>query len=68
VNYQAVRDGFTKINNMVKVLKLRGHPNQKPVGIPMIGSLRAGGHWEAIKTIIDLVTPDVNIELVVYKP
>lgn len=68
VNYEAIRDGFYGINVMFKRLDQFDGAESRPIGIPMIGAGLAGGHWEAIKTIIDLVTPDVDIELVVYKP
>ena len=59
VNYEAVAKCFTELNRV-----LRECDNFK-VGIPAIGCGLAKGHWEAIKTIINLVTPDLDIELVI---
>lgn len=62
VDYTAIKDVFTTLNDK------RGLQQAfKPVGIPMIGAGLAGGHWEAIETIIDLVTPDIEITLVEYE-
>jgi len=61
IEYKAVAKVFTSINSVY------GGVSGK-IGIPQIGAGLAGGHWEAIKTIIDLVTPDLDIELVIYNP
>jgi hypothetical protein len=72
VDYQAVSNGFALLNAMILGTGVDHNylqaTDKRLVGIPMIGAGLAGGHWEAIKTIINLVTPDVQIELVVYKP
>ena len=69
VNYQAVAEGFKRINAMVNsVGRNLDYQDIRKVGIPLIGAGLAGGHWEAIKAIIDLVTPDIEIELVIYDP
>lgn len=64
LNYKALSDCF-------HWLDLEHKWNQslsgKPVGIPMIGSGLAGGHWEAIREIINLNTPDLEIEVVVFE-
>lgn len=61
VSYKAIAEVFGRINDSCK--------NEVGViGIPLIGADRGGGHWEAIETIINLVTPDVTIELVKYDP
>lgn len=57
VDYEAVASVFTKLNKFVK-------EKDRPVGIPRIGAGLAGGHWEAIETIINLTTPNLDIELV----
>jgi len=69
LDYQALGECFKTINNSVRSWG-RNHNDTltNKVGIPMIGAGLAGGHWEAIETIINLVTPDIDIELVVYKP
>lgn len=38
------------------------------IGIPMIGAGLAGGDWEKIKYLINVNTPDLNIEVVEYEP
>lgn len=68
VNYKAIAEGFARLNTMMNsITRNADSPDYRPVGIPMIGAGLAGGHWEAIKTIIDLVTPSINIELVIYE-
>ena len=57
VDYQAIKDVFSRIN-----MNFFG----KKIGIPMIGAGLAGGNWDIIEMIIDSVTPDVDIELVEY--
>lgn len=69
LDYQAVATVFKSLNSLIYSAKRNDHsPDVRKVGIPMIGAGLAGGHWEAIKTIINLVTPDIEIEVVVYKP
>jgi O-acetyl-ADP-ribose deacetylase (regulator of RNase III) len=65
VDYKAIADGFAMLNYDQTD---RFRSDHRKVGIPMIGAGLAGGHWEAIKTIINLVTPDLDIELVMYEP
>ena len=57
VDYQAIKDVFSRIN--------MNFPGKK-IGIPKIGAGLAGGDWKRIEGIIDEATPDVNIELVEY--
>lgn len=59
LSYSALSEVFKKVNNYY-----RGEDFK--LGIPMIGAGLAGGHWDAISTIINLSTPDIDIELVVY--
>lgn len=65
VNYKAIAKGFACLNDTQTD---RFRSDCRKVGIPLIGSGLAGGHWEAIKTIINLVTLDLDIELVIYEP
>lgn len=60
LDYGAVQSAFSKINERYAYV-----PHAR-VGIPMIGAGLAKGHWDAIEIIINLVTPNVDIELVVY--
>ena len=57
VDYEAIRKVFTRINKDFKGLH---------IGIPRIGAGLAGGDWDKIKTIINEVTPDIDIILVNY--
>ena len=57
VDYEAIRKVFTRINKDFKGLH---------IGIPRIGAGLAGGDWDKIKTIINEVTPDIDITLVNY--
>ena len=61
VNYKAIVSCFRFLNDCYK-------DSDVLLGIPQIGAGLAKGHWEAIETIINLVTPDLDIELVMYKP
>ena len=55
VDYGAIAKVFIKINEDF---------TGEYIGIPKIGAGLAGGDWNIIKTLIDAVTPDVDIELV----
>lgn len=57
VNYPAIEKVFTLINK-----DFAG----KTVGIPKIGAGLAGGDWDKIETIINKVTPNLNIILIEY--
>lgn len=59
VSYEAIASVFSSLNEAYK---------GRHLGIPMIGAGLAGGHWEAIYTIINLVATDVEITFVVYQP
>lgn len=62
IDYKALFKGFKRINYEY------GDFEDYKIGIPMIGAGLAGGHWEAIELLINMATPDLDIELVVYKP
>ena len=64
-DYNAIATGFKLLNDTQSEQFKR---DTRKVGIPMIGAGLANGHWQAIKVIIDLVTPDLPLELVVYQP
>jgi O-acetyl-ADP-ribose deacetylase (regulator of RNase III) len=68
VDYKAVATVFKSLNSLLASIDRNAkEPDYRVVGIPMIGAGLAGGHWQAISTIIDLVTPDIDIELVIYQ-
>lgn len=62
VDYTAVAECFTELNRRLK--DCEGFL----LGIPAIGAGLAKGHWQAIEVIINLCTPDIDIELAIYKP
>ena len=67
VDYKALGQVFKSLNNFLRTLSQSVNPaDVKPVGIPMIGAGLAGGDWAAIQTIINLATPDISIELVIF--
>ncbi len=81
IDYSALRMAFMKVNADVAKLKgnQRRHNSSRSsyydyagltqlLGIPQIGAGLAGGDWDIISKIINEVTPDVEIELVLYKP
>lgn len=55
-DYEAIRNVFTSLNEEYK---------NKKVGIPLIGAGLANGDWRLIRQIINEVTPDLDIEVVV---
>lgn len=57
LDYRALAGCFSRLNRHY-------YYEEKPLGIPMIGAGLAGGDWEAIQTIINLATPDLDIEVV----
>lgn len=64
VSYDAIREVFEKLNT-----DITSHLGKNAtVGIPLIGCGLAGGNWEVVETLIDEVTPDLNIILVKYQP
>ncbi len=64
VDYDAIKAVFEQLN--VDVPETYGDAHV--IGIPQIGAGLAGGDWEIIQNIIDEVSPDLNIELVIYSP
>ena len=58
VDYDAVKEVFTKLNNII--------PHNSSVGIPAIGAGLAGGQWNKIESIINKATPDISITFVQY--
>lgn len=61
VNYQAIKEGFEKLNSEYKDKNLI-------FGIPLIGCGLAGGDWSRVAKIINESTPDLNIILYEFKP
>lgn len=61
VDYKAIAKAFASLN-----AKYKGR--EALILIPEIGAGIGGGHWQAIKTIIDLVTPDICITAVSFAP
>lgn len=57
VDYDAIRKVFTKINEDYADMN---------IGIPMIGAGLAGGDWNIISSIINKVTPKLDIHLVEF--
>lgn len=53
VSYDAIDQAFRDINAKL--------PRGSSVAIPMIGAGLGGGNWKIIQTIIDEVTPDLEI-------
>jgi len=63
VSYDAIHTVFKYLND----LQLKNPEFKYHVGIPKIGSDLAGGDWNVVKTIINSVTPNLNITLVEYE-
>ena len=63
VDYNAIANGFARLNDELSVRQ----KDTTLVGIPALGAGLAKGHWEAIACIINLVTPDIDIELVIFE-
>ena len=59
VSYKAIRQCFETLNDWL-------YDFEEPIGIPMIGAGLAGGDWFAIREIIDLSTPSIEIVVVEY--
>lgn len=55
-DYDAIREVFSTLNLMFR---------KRKVGIPLIGAGLAGGDWKVIRKIIEEVSPDLDIEVVV---
>lgn len=70
VDYLAIAEVFALLNKRMNEFNAETFTklDKRPMGIPMIGAGLAGGHWEAIETIINLVTPNLDITLVEYAP
>ncbi len=59
IDYNAVETVFTKLNyDLAPALK---------IGIPLIGAGLAGGDWNTIQSIINRVTPNLNITVVHFQ-
>lgn len=58
VDYDAIRKIFAQLNEDYADMN---------VGIPMIGAGLAGGDWNRIASIIDEVTPKLDVHLVEYQ-
>jgi len=63
IGYKALADVFALINKRASG-SFKEDP--RPIGIPQLGAGLALGHWDAIEVIINLVTPDLNFELVIF--
>lgn len=69
IDYRALEKAFRIVNAFTKMKKEDGLYKQIPLmGIPMIGAGLAGGDWYEISEIINRATPDMDIEVVFYKP
>lgn len=70
IDYEALEGAFRLFNWLVKTRKDSNeeYAEHQLSGIPMIGAGLAGGDWKRIARIINDVTPDISIELVVYVP
>ena len=53
-DYSAIKKGFISLNEEYE---------NKSIAIPKIGAGLAGGDWEKIESIINSVTPNLNITL-----
>tara|TARA_R100001594_G_scaffold1048_2_gene4351 strand:+ start:6081 stop:6578 length:498 start_codon:yes stop_codon:yes gene_type:complete len=63
-DYDAIRAVFEQLN--VDIYET--YSDDHLIGIPMLGAGLAGGDWETIESIINEVTPNLNIELVIFEP
>lgn len=65
LHYDSLEVAFAKANYIIA----RQHPKRTTqlMGIPMIGAGLAGGDWGRIEEIINRVTPNIDIELVIYR-
>jgi O-acetyl-ADP-ribose deacetylase (regulator of RNase III) len=66
VNYRAIKECFIALNKFYVDYERNREYDERLFGIPQIGAGLAGGHWEAIELIINMVTPNLPIELVLY--
>lgn len=68
VEYAAIKYAFKALN--FHYLRLKTVTDIKPpvLAIPQIGAGLAGGDWELISSLIDLVTPNLDIVVVEYSP
>ena len=59
---------YTSIGESIKQLLEIGKTNNRPIYIPKISSMNAGGNWEIIKMIIQDVERYIGYELTVCDP
>lgn len=57
VDYEAIHECFTKLND---ILKVEDHIEPK-IAIPRIGCGLAGGNWDVVKILIDDAAPDIDV-------
>lgn len=67
VDYPAIYHSFKLLNSLLpSINRNKENVDKRKVGIPLIGAGLAGGHWQAIQTLINLATPDIEMEVVEY--
>lgn len=70
LDYEAVRNCFSRLHASYIIHKDFLIDSQLPdlFGIPIIGAGLARGDWSKIESIINEVTPTLDIECVIFKP
>lgn len=65
-DYEAIERVFTALN--ADFIGSNSEIEDSQVAIPMLGAGLAYGDWDVISEIINRVTPDINIDLIIYDP